>query len=195
MKSWNLLVALACATVAHSPAYSKGIAAQDNPEISALFNADQAARENIKPEQFKAKAFVSRIIADDHARRERTQMLLQQDKLKTADDFYHAAFIFQHGNAASDYLLAHTLALAAAARGRKDAAWIAAATLDRYLQTIGQKQIYGTQYLNRRETGPTMELYDRTLVPDPLREALGVPPQVKQEERLQTLKSSGALTP
>ena len=78
-------------------------------------------------------------------------------------------------------------------RGNKDAAWIAAATLDRYLQKVGQKQIYGTQYLNSAATGPTMEPYNRALVPDALREALGVPLQDKQEARLAKMKASGTL--
>ena len=81
----------------------------------------------------------------------------------------------------------------AAAKGNKDAAWIAAATLDRYLQAIGQKQIYGTQDLNRRETGPTMEPYNRELVPDALREMLGVPVLEKQDARLNAMKAAGVL--
>lgn len=79
-------------------------------------------------------------------------------------------------------------------RGNNDAAWIAAATLDRYLQNIGQKQIYVTKYLNKAETGPTMEPYNQTLVPDALREALGVPVQKQQQERLAKMKVSGTLS-
>jgi hypothetical protein len=59
---------------------------------------------------------------------------------------------------------------------------------------IGQKQIYGTQYLNKSETGPTMEPYNQTLVPDALRESLGVPVQEKQHERLAKMKVSGTLS-
>jgi len=165
----------------------------DNAEIAALFKSDQSARENIRPEQFRDREFVARMIEGDRARRERARVLLREGGLRTGGDFYHAAFIFQHGSLPEDYLLAHTLAVASAARGNRDAAWIAAATLDRYLQKIGQKQIYGTQYLSGRETGATMEPYDRNLVPDTLREALGVPSQAKQEERLAGMKSGGPL--
>jgi hypothetical protein len=34
-----------------------------------------------------------------------------------------------------------------------DARWIAAATLDRYLQRIGQPQVFGTQFSSTMENG------------------------------------------
>lgn len=175
-------------------AHGQSAPVQDNAEIAHLFEADQAVRAAIKPEQFQDRAFVTRMIEADRVRRDGTGVLLKAGKVRTANDLYRAAFIFQHGSTSDDYLLAHTLALASAAKGKADAAWIAAATLDRYLQAIGQKQIYGTQYLNRRETGPTMEPYDRELVPDALRETLGVPVLDKQDARLTTMKAAGTLT-
>ncbi len=187
------LLVLGTTVFASVPAHGQAAPAQDNAEITRLFEADQRVRENIKPEQFKDRTFVTRMIEGDRIRRERTNVLLKEGKIRTANDLYQAAFMFQHGNRPDDYLLAHTLALASAAKGNKDAAWIAAATLDRYLQAIGQKQIYGTQYLNRRETGPTMEPYNRELVPDALREMLGVPVLEKQDARLTAMKTAGVL--
>lgn len=164
--------------------------APNQTEMARLFQADQAVRQNVKPEQYKDRAFVARMIADDRSRRTRAAELMRQGKLTTADDFYHAAFIFQHGSDAGDYLLAHSLAVAAIALGRKDASWIAAATLDRYLQKIGQPQIYGTQYVSGPATGPTMEPYDRTLISDALRQTLGVPVQASQQARLDQMKAA-----
>ncbi|KQM57819.1 MULTISPECIES: hypothetical protein [unclassified Sphingomonas] len=161
----------------------------DNPEMAKLFAEDQAVRKNVKPEQYKDMAFVRRMIADDAARRARTRTLLDTGKLTTAEDYYAAAFVFQHGGKPEDYLLAHTLALAAAARGRKDASWIAAATLDRYLQSIGQKQIYGTQFGRKGDAPMSQEPYDRTLIPDALRTALGVPVQAEQDKRLADMQA------
>lgn len=117
----------------------------------------------------------------DEERRARTLALLNSGKLRSGDDFWRAAFVFQHGSEPNSYLLAHTLAVIATARGRRDATWIAAATLDRYLQNIGQKQIYGTQFTTRPGQPTTQEPYDRTLVSDALRAALGVPPLEAQE--------------
>jgi hypothetical protein len=148
-----------------------------NSEMTALFDADQAARAD------RAHIDWAKVAADDAARRARTRALLEAHALQSGDDFWHAAFIFQHGDRPADYLLAHSLAIIAAARGRADATWIAAATLDRYLQAIGQKQIYGTQYQTRDGQKATQEPYDRTLVSDALRAAMRVPSQAEQEKR------------
>lgn len=188
----HAFVALALLIAAPAPALAQTTPQTgDNAEMTALFTADQAVRESAKPEQYADRAFVTKMIADDAARRAATRRLLDAGQLTTADDYYHAAFLFQHGSTPPDYLLAHTLAIAATAKGHKEAAWIAAATLDRYLQSSGQKQIYGTQYRSAKDTGPTMEPYDRTLVPDALRTALGVPDQAAQEVRLTRMKTTG----
>ena len=156
----------------------------DNAEMAAIFQADQAIRQEITPEKIKDSDFLKRMFIGDRDRRKRTDELLASGMLTSADDYYQAAFIYQHGSDANSYLLAHTLALAAAARGHPKASWIAAATLDRYLQEIGQPQVYGTQYSTSAGEPTTMDPYDRTLVPDALRTALGVPVQAAQEEKL-----------
>ncbi len=146
-----------------------------NAEIKALFEADQADRQ---PGVNIDRTVVSR---RDEERRARTLTLLNTGKLRSGDDFSHAAFIFQHGGDAKSYLLAHTFAVIAAARGKRDATWIAAATLDRYLQQIGQQQIYGTQFSTPLGRPTTQEPYDRLLINDVLRVALGVPAREAQE--------------
>ena len=144
-----------------------------NAEMTQLFDEDQAARTvaNIDwPAVAKA----------DAARRARTLELLNQGGLHTGADFLHAAFVFQHSDKPVDYLLADTLAMAAVKRGRPDASWIAAATLDRYLQNIGQPQIYGTQFTVNSGAPATQAPMDGKLVPDSLRRILGVPPLAQQ---------------
>lgn len=110
--------------------------------------------------------------------------------LHTAVDFENAAFIFQHGDTADDYLLAHTLATIAVAKGRSSALWIAAATLDRYLHKIGQSQIYGTQYMTHPDAPWTQSPYNTALIPDALREELGVPSISAQKKQLEQYNSS-----
>lgn len=155
----------------------EGLNQADNPEMTAMFNADQSDRQHMDEIDWNA------IATHDEEHRVRTKALLAAGKLHSASDFYHAAFIFQHGQTPDDYLLAHTLAVVAAARGRADAAWIAAASLDRYLMSIGQKQIYGTQYMTPKGKPVTQEPYDRALISDALRGALGVPPIANQEKQ------------
>ena len=156
-----------------------------NAKLTQLFEADQAARSggpghvdwNIVAEQ-------------DRERREATRDLLDAGAVKTADDFWRAAFIFQHGDTADDYLLAHALAVTAVAKGKADAAWIAAATLDRYLQNIGRSQIYGTQFMIPKNGDPaTQGDYDQTLIPDTARQAAGVPGLAEQEQQRQAYEA------
>ena len=150
--------------------------AGDNAEIAALFAADQAAR--------SGTGDVRNMFAEDAQRRRRAREMLEQGALTTAADFYAAAFIFQHGTVPENYLLAHVLAIRSLALGKKEAEWIAAASLDRYLQNTGKSQIYGTQYRRTPETGTTMEPYDKALLTDALREASGVGTVAQQEARI-----------
>jgi hypothetical protein len=152
-----------------------------SPEMTAIYEADQKPRlGDMTKIDWKA------VNAQDAERRDQVRLLLKNGKLHTGEDFEHAAFIFQHGGAPDDYLLAHTLAMIAVARGRVSALWIGAATLDRYLQNVGKPQIYGTQFKwNSKDQPTTQEPYDRALIADSLRRALGVPSQATQEEQRQ----------
>jgi hypothetical protein len=176
--------------VSISPAASAPAAEEpSNVEMRSIFDADQGVRSD-------STAFyknAARIASEDATRRARTRQLLDSGALRSGDDYYEAAFVFQHGDKPADFLLAHTLAMVAVAKGRSDALWIASATLDRYLQNIGQPQIYGTQYKSSwdfvagapdmSKAVTTQAPYDRSLVPDALREALHVPSLKEQEAR------------
>lgn len=131
----------------------------------------------------------------DEDRRKQVHVLLADGQVRTGQDYEDAAFIFQHGQAADDYLLAHILAMEAVVLGDTKAKWIAAATLDRYLQMIGQKQVFGTQYgdtqyayylqhktdadvLQKFKTIPlatTQEPYNSKLLPGTVRKDFCVP--------------------
>jgi hypothetical protein len=137
------------------------------------------------------------------AERRATAKRLLDSEPRTGENLYYAAFIFQHGQDPSDYLFAHVLATEAIARGYDKATWISAATLDRYLQSIGQKQVFGTQYLDERyawylqhRNDPdmkdkiksipsgeqTLEPYDTQLIPDSVRADFCVPDLAVQQQ-------------
>ncbi|WP_209322492.1 hypothetical protein [Brevundimonas sp. AJA228-03] len=159
-------------------AYGRPPFVPDNTELARLFSDDQAVRQDNKALGLAASL-------EDAERRAAVRRLLDTGQVRSAADHYHAAFIFQHGDQPDDYLLAHALAMAAVARGRDDAAWIAAATLDRYLQSIGRAQIYGTQFqIPGNGSSATQGAYNRTLVPDSLRTTSGVPPLAAQADQL-----------
>lgn len=159
-----------------------------NDEMAKIFEEDQKVRQNgvLNPADWEA------IGNADRSRRARVAALLAAGALHTADDYRKAAFVFQHGDQPDDYLLAHTLALVAVARGDQGSAWIAAATLDRYLQSAGHPQIYGTQFRGSGGPATTQDPYNRQLISDALRAELGVPAQAAQAAQLETLQSAPA---
>lgn len=157
-----------------------------NAELAALFEADQAPRTN--PD---ATVNWSVINEQDRARRARTRELLDGGQINSADDYWRAAFIFQHGDRPEDYLLAHSLAVVAVGLGRQDATWIAAATMDRYLQSTGQPQIYGTQF-QIRDGETTQGDFNRELLPDQVRRSSNVPTLAEQARSLDEMNASSA---
>jgi hypothetical protein len=152
-------------------------AAQDDPEMKRIYEEDQ------KPREGGVNIDWATVGKADGARREAVRKLLAEGALPSGPDFNRAAYIVQHGDKPGDYLLAHTLAMVAVKKGDDDAIWIAAATLDRYLQSIQQPQIYGTQFRMPPNEPTTQNPYDRNLISDALRKELNVPVQADQEER------------
>lgn len=163
-------------------AYAPGDSDAPSTEMKAIFDEDQRVR---SAQQTDWEA----VGRTDTERRGQTHKLLAAGKLHTGKDYEEAAVVFQHGGSPQDYLLAHTLAMVAVSKGDATAIWIATATLDRYLEKIGQKQIYGTQFSIDPKRNWTQEPYDRDLVSDALRRQLGVPPQSVQAEQLKAYQA------
>lgn len=118
--------------------YTENDSDTPNARMKALYDQDQADRQ-VRPIDW------SKVSVADKKRRTETRALLDAGELHTGDDYREAAFIFQHGDTSNDYLLAHVLAMTAMSKGDAQSTWIAAATLDRYLQSQGRGQIFGTQ--------------------------------------------------
>ena len=119
----------------------------------------------------------------------RIHELLSTGALQTAEDFHDAAFIYQHGQTPDDYLLAHVLATVAVQKGDSKSLWISAATLDRYLDSITQPQVFGTQYHSKDDSPVTQEPYNRILIPDQLRADFCVPSLDQQQKNLAEFKA------
>ena len=181
----RVLLAVVCPVLALAApaAYAQQSAGQiseeaiaDNAEMAAIFAADQAAR--------TGTAIDWEVVArEDAARAVRVREMLDAGELRTGNDFWAASFIFQHGGGPKDYLLAHVMAVHAVSLGSERARWIAAATLDRYLQSTGADQVYGTQYRAAPGEPVTMEPYDTGLLTDAIRLQAQVPPLAHQEAR------------
>lgn len=163
-------------------AYSANDFDTPNPEMKAIYDEDQRVR-STEPINWDL------LNKSDPPRREQTRRLLSIGALHTGRDYEEAAFIFQHGQTTDDFLLAHTLALVAVSKGDAGAIWIATATFDRYLQRVGQKQIYGTQYTNDGTHPWTQEPFNHDLVSDALREQLGAQSETIDKSRLNYLNT------
>jgi uncharacterized protein DUF6624 len=156
--------------------------AADNAELAELYRADQADRAGGRLDQ--------KGVARDATRRARLTELLAAGQVKTAQDHFHAAMVFQHGTQPADYERARDLARRAAELDPtlKQAKWLSAAAQDRYLQSVGKPQIYGTQYrCTSASNACSLEPFDRTAVTDEERQALGVPPLAEILKRLEEM--------
>ncbi len=160
-----LLLALALAST--TPALAA--APTDNPELAALYEADQDARRQPEIDW-------RRLGEDDRLRRDRVRAIMAEGGMRTAADHHHAAMVFQHGEALEDYRLAFALATMAMTidPAYPRARWLSAAAFDRLLMNRLAPQWYGTQY---RSDDQGMYLYpvDAEAVSDAEREAMGVP--------------------
>ncbi len=139
-------------------------------ELEALFKADQADRnyESLSPEQIKAAK------ARDGERTLRVREIVQKETLETVDAYIHAAAVLQHGVTADDFLVAHVLATVAGYQGSPVGKWLAAATLDRYLQFVGRAQLFGTQ--------GSKELFSKATISDTIRKLYCVLPLSEQRQ-------------
>jgi hypothetical protein len=127
----------------------------DNLKLEELFQADQKDREKV----YDTQEAVDALYKADKSRRQQISVMMELGEVKTKNDLYHAAVILQHGDTPPDFLTAHRMATLAAIHGHRTARWLLAASLDRYLMSIQQGQVYGTQF----EFNPTEKQYQLKL--------------------------------
>lgn len=164
-----------------------------NPEILRLVIEDQWDRGNDmfgKGQVRPASNINWKVITERDAERHKAaRKLLAEGQLQSGSDYFFASLIFQHSEKPDDLLLAHVLAVTAVAKGKSTARWMAAATLDRYLHSIGKPQVFGTQFYS---TGPkkwTMEPYDQNALSDAERALWCVVPLARQNAILAALNN------
>jgi hypothetical protein len=176
---------------------SVGLVAQTAPAAPAVSRVHQLEIEDQSENP-------GNISADEYyrhgdSRRAEVRSLLAQGKLLSGEDFSDAALIFQHGLTTEDFLFAHILAVEGLMRGASADKWIAAATLDRYLQSSNQPQVFGTQYTGEKAAGNapkpqvdphvlniqrTQQPYNPNLLPDAVRQDFCVPDVTQQQKNL-----------
>jgi xylose isomerase len=140
MGSLTSLTLCGVALVAQTSALDAQKPSETPKKVHQIFVEDQDDSHGPNGPRFSEEEYHRRVKVREITLRE----MLASGEMKTGDDFTDAATIFQHGNTAEDCLFAHILAMEAMARGTAAARWIAAATLDRYLQLTKQPQVWAT---------------------------------------------------
>ena len=119
----------------------------DNLRLDDLHAADQKDREKV----YTSVQDVEELKARDSERRHELVEMIGQGGVNTSNDMYHAAVLFLHGTEPKEFLSSHRLATMAAINGHRPSRWLAAASLDRFLMSIGLPQTYGTQFEHNEE--------------------------------------------
>jgi hypothetical protein len=136
--------------VLSSLAASQPQAGAPNAELVRLYTEDQADRQ---PAAGRSIDWVE-VGTRDKARLARVRELYTRAELRAGEDYWHAAMVLQHGGEPSDYLLAHELCVVAIGKGFAGAKWLAAASEDRFLGSVGRSQRFGTQYNSAGPNAP-----------------------------------------
>src|SRR5262249_46378593 len=161
------------------PAGATAPAPRDHAELAKLYDEDQADR----MPQGGGPIDWSVVLPRDQAREARIKALYQAGELHTGKDFYRAAMILQHAPRPEDHLLAHEFCVVALAKGQRDARWLAAASEDRYLMSVGRPQRFGTQYRAARPDQPVRLYQVEPGVTDALRGEMGAPTLAAARQR------------
>ena len=154
----------------------------DNLRLDDLYAADQKDREAV----YNSAAEIDALKLRDAERRRELVAMIGQGGVNTSNDLYHAAVLFLHGTEPKEFLSAHRLATMASINGHRPSRWLAAATLDRFLMSIGLPQTYGTQF-EHSEDDNRYQLrlpIDDTTVLHFEKHFFGVPPVVERLAQL-----------
>ena len=154
---------------------------KDHEELKRMYQEDQSDRMTGEIDW----AVVSK---RDSLREARVYELLDSGKVRTGQDYYHAAMIFQHGGDTVASGMAVKMARQAVALDSAVNRWLLAAAIDRDLMRRNEPQIYGTQYIKTTADGP-WELYtiDTTKISDEERKAYRVETLAEQRERVKMM--------
>lgn len=152
----------------------------DNPELAEIYRVDQADRQS---EDIDWEV-VSR---NDSLREVRIYQLLDSNLVRTSKDYHNAAMIFQHGADSTAYGMAVKLMRKSLEIDPDGDKWLFAAATDRYLLSIDQPQIYGTQYQQFGDEPWKLGNMDTTQITDAERMEYGVETLAQQRDRVKQM--------
>jgi hypothetical protein len=146
-----------------------------NQELLSLYEADK--QERVNPPNGNTPAY--KAMRDrDRKRRERVMEIADTNEIQTAEDYYHAAWIMNHGDTPEEARNAHILAFRSSELGHGPARWLTAATYDRWQMYQGKPQKFGTNYVYDGRQDRLWDVDPKTT--DEERAAWDVPPLAEQ---------------
>jgi len=155
---------------------------EDNAELIEIYKNDQADRqagENID---------WSVVSKRDSLRELRVYQLLDSNKVRTSKDYHNAAMVFQHGGDSTAYGMAVKMMRKSIELDSTADKWLLAATIDRYLLSKDEPQIYGTQYHKYGKDEPwQIAKMDTTKISDAERIEYGVETLAEQKEKVKRI--------
>lgn len=176
IRFFTSIIVFALASLLHAAETKKELSV--SKELAHLYSEDQEdrspANSNIDWEA---------VLIRDEQREIRVKELLNLGSLGGGTEYYHAAMILQHASTPDDYLLAHDLCVIAISKGEDKAKWLAAASLDRFLFSVGRQQRFGTQFHSNKSFRPPQLVPVDPKVSDTLRLELGVPALSEAKKR------------
>ncbi|MDB5237503.1 MAG: hypothetical protein JWL88_605 [Parcubacteria group bacterium] len=147
-------------------------------ELKELFDADQADRIALHG-NWDSTELNQKMREGDAVRLSRGREIYEGYKEGTvelsSDELVQLAVLFQHSRELDDYWKAHELGNDAGEEGK----WIAAAAEDRWLLAKGEKQKWGTQFLNDTEQAPMLS-DEESGITDEMRIDREIPPRSEQ---------------
>jgi hypothetical protein len=170
--------------VAHLAAKNEARKKSLNAELMQIHDQDQADRAG-GFEQIDWKQVTPR----DQARRKRVDEIIAAGGAKVADDYYHAAMVYQHGDSPDEIQRAHDLAIKAVELDPKHSAarWLAAAAEDRRLMYEKKPQRWGTQF--QRQNGVWVLWPVDPATTDEQRAEWNVPPLAAAKARAEAMNA------
>jgi hypothetical protein len=134
---------------------SKKIQKARSQELVKLYNADQEDRAFFEahPEKPQSEEVMIRMGIRDLVRRKRIGEILGEGCLNSSEDYKSAAMIFQHGIHPDHFFQAFVWAKKSFDLGDMSQKSLVALAADRYLVSIGQKQLFGSQAFKAQTMG------------------------------------------
>jgi hypothetical protein len=155
-------------------------------EAERLFDEDQQDREK-NLDKTDPALFAEREKARYQKAQETFERFERNPQAVSAQDLFHLALLFQHGQTPEDYSKAYALALEAEQRGVEEAGQLAAAAEDRHLISLGKPQKWGTQFIRTNEGwryAAPVEEDALSGITDEMRQSKNVPARESQLQKI-----------